>query len=213
MSALGAVLVALAAIAGAALLAAAAALFSPIVVTVDSARSQLRVRWLFGMEFRRPLRGGEGETKLTIAGKRVPIRARKAKPKRKKPAAPRERRRGAPGTFFYRCLRNATIRRRLLRQLARLRRGIFRSAGMTRRRVRVSLPDPAMTGMLYGFSQFAWFRRTGIEPNFTGANGVFLEIRLRPYRIVKAVLSFLTGLPYRAMFREWRSTAVRAPAR
>lgn len=218
MSFLAFLLLILAGIAFVALIAAGVALLSPVVVVVDSARAQIEVRWLLAMEYRRPLPGGAGEKRLSFAGKPIKTRRRKAKPKRKKAEArPEEkarakRRRAARGRFFGRCLRDSAIRRKLLRQLARLRRGVFRSAELTRRRVRVSLPDPATTGMLYGFTQFGWGRRSGIEPNFMGENSVLLEIRLRPYRIVTAVLSFLTGLPYRAMFREWRAASAKAPA-
>jgi hypothetical protein len=196
-----------------ALAVAAAVLCSPVVLVVDSARAQVQVRWLFAIAYQRPLPGAEGETRLSIAGHTVPLRRRKPKRKRAKLAARRARRRkAARGRFFYRCLRNRAIRRRLFRQLGRLRRGVFRTVEMKRRRVRVSFPDPALTGMLYGITQFGWARWAGIEPNFTGENSVFLEIRLRPHRIVKPVFSFLTGLPYRAMFKEWRASSARAPA-
>lgn len=213
MSAFAIVLIILAATVCVALVFAAAALCSPVVLVVDSARAQVQVRWLFGIEYQRPFPGVEGKARFSIAGHTVPLRPRKPRRKRAKPAARRARRRkAARGRFFYRCLRNGAIRRKLLRQLGRLRRGIFRSVEMKRHRVRISLPDPALTGMLAGLTQFDWARRAGIEADFTGENSVFLEIRLRPHRIVKPVLSFLTGLPYRAMFKEWRASSARAPA-
>jgi hypothetical protein len=217
MSFLTILLVILAVVVGVALIVAVVALFSPVVLEVDSARAQMRVRWLLAMEYRRPLPGTKGEARFSFAGKRIKTRPRKPKAKRKKVLSPREaevraRRRAARGRFFGRCLRDSAIRRKLLRQLARLRRGVFRSVQMTRRRVRISLPDPATTGMLYGFTQFARGRLAAFQPNFTGENSVLLEIRLRPYRILRAVFSFLTGLPYRAMFREWRASSAGAPA-
>lgn len=213
MSVLAIVLIILAAMVCVALAVAVSLLYSPVVLVVDPARVQVQVRWLLGIEYQRPLPGAEGEARLSIAGHRLRLRPRKPRRKRAKLAARRaRRRRAARGRFFYRCLRNGAIRRKLFRQLGRLRRGVFRSVEMTRRRVRISLPDPAMTGMLYGLTQFGWTRWAGIEADFTGENSIFLEIRLRPHRIVKPVLSFLTGLPYRAMFKEWRASSARAPA-
>jgi len=207
------VLIAFAAIVLLALAMASIAIFSPVVLVVDSAGRQVRVRWLFGLEYLRPLPGSEGETRLSFAGKA--LRRPERKPKRPKPtpAVRPKRGRAAPTRFLVRCLRDPSLRRTLARQVARLVKRIFRSADITRWRAGVSLPDPAATGMLYGFTQFGWGRRAGVEANFTGENNFFLEIRLRPHRIVKAVLSFLTGLPYRAMFRAWRAASVSAPAR
>ena len=62
-----------------ALLLAAAALFSPIIVTFDSVARQVRVRWLSMVEYVAALPGGEGKPRLSIAGSPVRIRSRKRK--------------------------------------------------------------------------------------------------------------------------------------
>lgn len=205
------VLVFLASILGVVLLLAALALFAPLALVVDSARGQMRVRWLLGAEYQRPLPGAAGEASLTFAGKRIRLRprGRKRKPKREK--AKPKRKAGVRGRFLYRCLRDAAVRRTVFRQVGRLCKGILRSVELARWHAGVCLPDPAATGMLAGL-QFASGRRLGIEPNFTGENSVFLEIRLHPHRIVGPVFCFLSGLPYRAILREWRASSARAPA-
>jgi hypothetical protein len=191
---------------------AAVAIFSPVVLVVDSAGGVVRFRWLIALEYWRPLPWAEGEARLSFAGFALRLPERKAKPKRER--VERSKRRGAaPTRFLARCLRDPRLRRTLAKQVSSLIKRIFRSADVTRWRANVSLPDPATTGMLYGFTQYGWGQRMGIEANFTGENNFFLEIRLRPHRIVKAVIYFLTGLPYRAMFRAWRIASAPAPAR
>ena len=211
MSLLSVVLVVFLAMVLLALVVAAGAMFTPVVFIVDSARGQMSVRWLVALEYRRPLPGTEGGTRLEFAGKRIRLGARKGKARRERAARPREGR-GAPTRFFSRCLRDSTIRRAVFRQLAALGKGILGSADITRWRASVSLPDPATTGMLFGLGQTGWGRGLGVEANFTGENSVFLEIRLWPHRILKAVLYFVMGLPYRAMFREWRGVRAEAAA-
>jgi hypothetical protein len=193
---------------------AAIAIFSPVVLIVDSAGGEVRLRWLVALEYWRPLPWAEGEARISFAGKALRFRERKAKKEERERAErpPRRRRRATPARFLARCLRDPGLRQTLARQVSNLLSRILRSANVTRWRANVSLPDPATTGMLYGFTQFGWGQRMGIEANFTGENSFFLEIRLRPHRIVKAVIFFLTGLPYRAMFRAWRAASAPAPA-
>ncbi|MDE3138002.1 MAG: hypothetical protein KGL59_15580 [Acidobacteriota bacterium] len=192
------------------LVVTAVVIFSPVVLVVDSAGGEVRVRWLVALEYWRPLPWAEGEARLSFAG--IALRLPERKPRKKKRERAARPRRAAPKQFLVRCLRDPELRRTLARQVSNLIKRIFRSADVTRWRANVSLPDPATTGMLYGFTQFGWGQRMGIEVNFSGENSFFLEIRLRPHRIVKAVMFFLTGLPYRAMFRAWRAAAP-APAR
>jgi hypothetical protein len=200
---------------------AVAALFSPVVVTVDSGNGQVRVRWLTMLEFLSPLPGTAGEARLSVAGRpfRVPLRKKGSKiaagrtevsAPRRAPVRKTTRTRRPLGRFFWRCLSDPAIRRALARQLARLWRQLLRSAALTGWRTSVSLPDPAMNGMLAGaLAQYGWGRRLGILVNFSGQNSAVLELRLRPHRVAKAFLFFLSGLPYRAMVREWRASSAR----
>ena len=200
--------------------AIAVALFTPVVLVVDSARAQLRVRWILGLEYQHPLPGAAGTARFALAGKTIRLRSRKPRPKPKRPnpapqtehPAPRRSPSATGGRFFYRCLREAGIRRVIFRQGATLAKGIYHTADLTRWRANISLPDPASTGMLAGLTQFGWGRRLGIATNFTGENSLFLEIRFHPWRIVKPVLGFLIGLPYRAIFRLWRASLAEASA-
>ena len=109
------------------------------------------------------------------------------------------------------CLADSTIRRALARQLARLARRIFRSVRLARLESDVSLPDPALNGMLAGAlaaSNRGW---QGLRVNFVGENSLFFELRFHPHRVFKAFLFFLPGLPYRAVFRQWRAFSAARP--
>ena len=192
-----------------AIAAAIAAMLSPMVLVVDSAEGWMRMRWLWALEYERPLPGTEGAPRMRFVGRPIRISARKP---RKKRAARRAKPRARASRLASRCLRDSVIRRALWAQLRKLLRGMLRSAEIKRRRIRVSPPDPATAGMLYGFAQTPWGRRAGIEANFEGKNSVLLEIRFYPHRTIAPIFQFFIGLPYRAMIHEWRSGAAEAPA-
>ena len=192
------------------LLLMAAMLFSPFVLTFDSGKGQLRVRWLWALEYRRPLPGMGGEAGMSIAGKSLRLPARKSAPKRRSRAggrkAPKNRARAA--RFLRRCLGQPHIRRVLAKRAGQLAKRMLRSIALTRRRIDFSLPDPAWNGMLAGWlAARRGGRRSALRINFNGENGVFLEVRVYPYRIATALLVFSTGLPYRALWREWQAAS------
>jgi hypothetical protein len=194
------------------LLLAGAALFSPVIVTVDTAAHHVRIRWLLMLEYMVALPGGTGESRLSVAGNPVRIRPQK-RTKSSGAKAPDSRNqkksggRSTSGKFLIRCLRDSTIRRVLPRQVAKLLSGMLRSITLTRSRANVCLPDPATTGILAGtLARSRWGRRLGVRMNFTDVNSVFCEIRLYPHRVVKAILFFLGGLPYVALYRNWRAS-------
>jgi len=183
--------------------------FSPVVITLDSRSRQLRFRWLCVLEFLMPLPWTAGEKRLYFFRRPVPVRERQPAGVREKAAAqasqPPKKRRGW-GRFLLRCLGDSAIRRALARQLAKLVRRISRSVDLARSASDVSLPDPALNGMLAGaLAASNWGRRSGIRVNFAGENSLFIELRFHPHRIFKAFLFFLPGLPYRAMFKVWRA--------
>jgi hypothetical protein len=189
--------------------AAIAAMLSPMVLVVDSAEGWMRMRWLWALEYERPLPGTEGEAGWRFAGRAIQIRV--GKPRKKLEARRGKGRKGA-SRLASRWLRDSAIRRALWMQVRRLLRGILRAAEIKRRRIRVSPADPASAGMLYGFAQTPWGRWTGIEANFEGGNSVLLEIRFYPHRTIAPIFRFFAGLPYRAMIHQWRSGAAEAPA-
>lgn len=205
MSLVSIVLIALGAALLAVLLLTGVALFSPLVFTLDSGNWQVRVRWLGAMEYRRPLPGGKGESGLLIAGRSVGLPARKARRKPERVGAA-GRKYAKAGRFARRCLREPAIRNVLARKFGELVRGILRSVCFSRRQITVSLPDPAWNGMLAGWlAQCGDSRGMACRINFTGENGVLFVGQLYPYRITKALLLFLAGLPYRMLYREWRA--------
>jgi hypothetical protein len=132
---------------------------------------------------------------------------------RKTAEAPKRHKKGrAPGRFLVRCLGDSAIRRALARQVANLLRRIARSVDLSRTACDVSLPDPALNGMLAGvLAASNWGRRSGIRFNFAGDNSLFVELRFHPHRVLKAFLFFLPGLPYRAMFKVWRALPAARP--
>ncbi|HET9176938.1 MAG TPA: hypothetical protein VFQ24_01100 [Terriglobia bacterium] len=192
---------------------------SPIMISVDSRNRQVRVRWLFALEFQTPLPGAAGQKCFTIFRRPVPFRGRQLSAeapgvKKKKPAKtaaemPRVRaKRRATGRFVARCLGDSAIRRALTRQFSTLLRRIFRSANLTRSDIEISTPDPALNGMLAGvLTSIKPVDRSGARVNFRGENSLFVELHFQPHRVLKALLFFLTGLPHRALFRQWRSFA------
>jgi hypothetical protein len=193
-----------------ALLLIAVALFVPLVCLIDSGTWQLRVRWLAALEYWRPLPGAKGETGLSIAGKSIGLPGRRTR-RKGAPRTPRKSR-ATVGRFLRRCLGSPSIRRALAKRLPELWRGIRSSVSLTRRQIRVSLPDPAWNGMLAGWlAQTGGSRASALSINFVGENTVLLEVRVYPYRIAEALLVFLARLPYRALVREWRASSAIAP--
>jgi hypothetical protein len=201
------VVIVLAGVLLAVLLALGVALFLPVVLLIDSENRQLRVRWLAALEYWRPLPGAQGESGLSIAGRPVGLPAGRRKPAGA-PGKPRKHRATA-GRFLRRCLGTPSIRRAVAKGLRELWRAILRSASLTRRQISVSLPDPAWNGMLAGWleAQRSGSQASAMHVNFVGENAVFLEVRVYPYRIAKALFLFLTALPYRALLREWRASS------
>lgn len=188
---------------------------SPVVVTLDSQSRQLRVRWLAVLEYLRPLPGTSGETRLYVLRRQVSQRSRepleKPAEERAKPAAKASKtrkKRRARVDFFMRCLGDYAIRHTLAQQLWKLVKRVCGSVALSLSASDISLPDPALNGMLAGtLAASEWGRRSGVRVNFTGENSLFLELRFHPHRVFKAVLLFVSALPYRAMFKEWRAVS------
>ncbi|HET7212689.1 MAG TPA: hypothetical protein VFL79_03820 [Terriglobia bacterium] len=196
----------------------AVAVFSPVVIAVDSRKRQLRIRWLLALEFQMPLPWTKGRKFLKAFGKPFPVRekqpaaAKKEQPAGAGAAVQKPGKRRATGRFFVRCLGDASIRRALARQLSMLLRRIFRSVDLRGLASDVSLPDPALNGLLAGaLAVTNAGRRQAIRMNFKGENSLLLELRFHPHRIFKAFLYFLPGLPYRAVFRQWRAFSAARP--
>ena len=180
---------------------------SPVVVTVDTASGQMGIRWLALLTYLRPLPWAKGSRQLLLAGMPIPLAAPRRRKERKRAAVrPRgRRRRHAP--FVVRllrgCFRDSAIRRALVPQLRSLLDGLLRSVELARWRGSLSLPDPALNGMLAGvLAQRDWGPGAGIFVNFTGENALQMEIRFHPDRLAKALLGFLFRLPYKAIYKQ-----------
>lgn len=90
-------------------------------------------------------------------------------------------------------------------QLGRLAKRLLRSFRLAQFRGNIALTDPALNGMLAGvLAQSRWGRAARVRVNFTGDDSLFCEVRLYPYRIFTALAYFVFGLPYRAIWRQWR---------
>lgn len=189
--------------------------FSPVVIAVDSRRQQLRVRWLLALEFQMPLPGTAGRKYVAVFHKAFPVLEKQpGAVKKEKPAGDAVQKSGsrrATVQFFARCLGDSGIRGTLARKLSLLFRRIFRSADVSGSAGDVSLPDPALNGMLAGALAASNFGRQQVRVNFAGENNLLLELRLHPHRVFKAFLFFLPGLPYRAVFRQWRAFSAARP--
>lgn len=211
-----------------ALVLLALALFSPVVLTLDSENWEVRVRWLVALVYWRRLAGGGEE--FSFAGRPIRLRARRERPsatadlsgagapKAAKPKPQKNRERTARLARFARgCLKHAAVRALLVRTTKRLWRGLARSASLKRLRIALSLPDPAWNGMLMGCLAASGgggvpgWSLPDLRVNFAGENSCLIEARLYPYRVVKALIDvlagLLVGLPYGTLWREWRASA------
>ena len=109
--------------------------------------------------------------------------------------------------MLWNCLLDDDIRGALMRQFARLPRGLWDAVEVSRWHSNVSLPDPALNGMLWGaLATVNWGQRVQVECNFNGQNVVRTEVRFYPHRAAKAFLLFFLRLPYRAIFQQWRAS-------
>jgi len=188
-------------------------MFTPVVVSVDSRRRRARVRWSFLLCYVRPFPGAETGQKLSVAGISVPLPRpkREAPPKTKEKLGPgrieASKRRRKAGRFIRNCLLEGNIRSALMRRFRRLPIAFWGAVEVSRLHYEVSLPDPALNGMLWGglatvdAASPAW-----LQCNFMGRNEVQTEVRLYPHRLVKAVLSFCLQLPHRALLKQWRAS-------
>lgn len=185
-------------------------LFSPVVFIIETRNRAIRVRWLGILEFLVPLPGADGHTRFSIAGRpfRLEPREKKREPEKEEPISRKQPRTRAGIWFLWRCLRNASIRGAVARQFANLGKRLLRSLDLARFESNISMPDPAANGMLAGTLALSHLGRAiGIRVNFTGENSLFCEVRLYPYRVARAFAFFAFGLPYRAIFSEWRAAA------
>jgi hypothetical protein len=190
-------------------------MFTPVVVLVDSRGHDVKVRWSFLLSYVSPLPGGETgqELELSVAGISVllPRRKREAPPKRKTmlAAGPIEarKRRLRIGRFMWKCLLEGDIRSALVRRFRNLPSALWDAVEVSRLHCEVSLPDPALNGMLWGaLATVDAASRTWLRCNFMGRNEVRTEVRFYPYRLMKVVLLFFVQLPYRALLKQWRAS-------
>jgi len=188
-------------------------MFTPVVVSVDSRRRRARVRWSFLLCYVRPFPGAETGQKLSVAGILVPLPRpkREAPPKTKEKFGPgrieAQKHRHKTARLMRNCLLDGNIRSALMRRFRRLPSALWGAVEVSRLHCELSLPDPALNGMLWGglatvdAASPAW-----LQCNFMGRNEVQTEVRLYPHRLVKAVLSFCLQLPHRALLKQWRAS-------
>jgi hypothetical protein len=188
-------------------------IFTPVVVLVDSRSRDVKVRWSFLLSYVRPFPGAETHQELSVAGMPVPLprpkRAASPSIKNRPEAGRVEARKGGhnAGKFIWNCLLDGDIRSRLAQRFRRLPVDLWDAVEVRRLHCHVSLPDPALNGMLWGAlsaagpASPAWLRC-----NFMGRNEVQTEVRLYPHLVLKAILSFFLQLPYWALLRQWRAS-------
>ncbi|MBI4459543.1 MAG: hypothetical protein HY648_05745 [Acidobacteria bacterium] len=181
----------------------------PISLVFDSRTLQLQLRWI-GFDYRYFLRPAGKPSSFHLFGMRLPLPQRERKARQRKPRpAPSARKKASrlPARFLWRLAANSNIRSRILAQLFRLARGLRRGIVVHRFRSEISLPDPAATGMLAGWTAAAgWGFPSPLSLNFNGNNSVEMEIRLYPGRFARALAGFLLRLPHRGILRQWRAS-------
>jgi hypothetical protein len=188
-------------------------MFTPVVVLVDSRSRDVKVRWSFLLSYVRPFPGADIGQKLSVAGISIPLPRPKGETSAKReekvepsPIEARNRRRKA-GRFMWNCLLDGNIRSALVRRFRRLPIALWDAVEVSRLHCEVSLPDPALDGMLWGaVAAVDPASRTWLRSNFMGRNEVRTEVRLYPHRVVKGVLFFFLQLPYGALLKQWRAS-------
>jgi hypothetical protein len=190
-------------------------LFTPVVVLVDSRSRDVKVRWSFLLSYVRPLPGAKAgqESGLSVAGISVPLPRpkRKALTERKGRLGPSaieaRKRRRRMWRFMWKCVLDGNIRSALVRRFRRLPIALWDAVEVSHLHCEVSLPDPALNGMLWGaLAGVDATSGTWLQCNFARRNEVRTEVRLHPHRLVKAVLISVLQVPYRALLKQWRES-------
>jgi hypothetical protein len=190
-------------------------MLTPVVVLVDSCSRDMKVRWSFLLSYVSPLPGAETGRglELSVAGIRVPLAhpKREAPPKRKNDLRPglieTRKRRRKTGRFMWNCLLDGNIRSALVRRFRRLPIALWDAVEVSSLHCEVSLPDPALNGMLWGaLATVDATSHTWLRCNFMRRNEVRTEVRFYPHRLVKEVLVFSLQFPYRALLKQWRAS-------
>jgi len=108
---------------------------------------------------------------------------------------------------MWNCLLDGNIRSALLRCFRRLPIALWDAVEVSRLECEVSLPDPALNGMLWGaLATVDAASRTWLRCNFMRRNEVRTEVRFYPHRLLKAALFFFLQLPYQALLKQWRAS-------
>ena len=183
--------------------------FSPLVATVNTRRREFAVRWTVLFRALLPLPGGSGPARLYLAGIPVPFPRfrRRPRPEKVREEKPRPARLPRILRFLRYCAADNYLRRAVVVAGGKLARGAVRSFGLSRWHAEVSLPDPALNGMLAGWiAATRWAGGSPVGVNFMGQNWLELEVRFYPYRMVLAGGAFVFRLPHRAILRHWRQS-------
>jgi hypothetical protein len=94
-----------------------------------------------------------------------------------------------------------------MRRFAKLPPGLWDAVEVSRWHGAVSLPDPALNGMLWGsLAAFNWGPRMRWDCNFIGRNELHTEVRFYAHRAARVLLLFFMQLPYWAVYRHWRAS-------
>ena len=183
--------------------------FSPLVATVNTRRREFAVRWTVLFRALLPLPGGSGPARLYLSGIPVPFPRfrRRPRPEKVREEKPRPARLPQIFRFLRYCAADNYLRRAVVVAGGKLARGAVRSFGLSRWHAEVSLPDPALNGMLAGWiAATRWAGGSPVGVNFMGQNWLELEVRFYPYRMVLAGGAFVFRLPHRAILRHWRQS-------
>ena len=186
--------------------------FSPLVAVVNTNRRELAVRWTVLFRALVPLPGGSRPARLYLAGIQVPFPRFRRKKRREKvrKKMPRPELYSRIFRFLRYCAGDRDLRQAVVVAGGKLARGSLHSFGVPRWHAEVSLPDPALNGMLAGWiaatNWIAPARTTGggsVGVNFMGRNWLEVEIRFYPYRLALAGGAFVFRLPHWAFLRHW----------
>ncbi|MEJ2673180.1 MAG: hypothetical protein P8168_13465 [Deltaproteobacteria bacterium] len=150
----------------------------PVSLGYDSPEPWLRIKWL-GLSLRKRLgRVKPKKLKKTAAKKRVSGRAALA-----------------------RLWSRRELCRELIQPLRRLVLEVLKTLSFRDSRAAISLPDPALNGLLFAFVANIPLEQMDLSVNFENRNFAQVRVKVYPYRIASKLTSFLLHLHYLRLVR------------
>jgi len=113
----------------------------------------------------------------------------------RKPPRERKKRKKTDKTIWRGLLADRGLALELLKKTVKFVIDLGRTLSFKDTEIRLSLPDPALNGVLYGIVTNLDLKNVHLSVNFFDENHAKLWVTLYPYRVVFRVAAFLISLP------------------